>query len=89
MTLAPAREPVAEVVAKRFAKGGYTLCVGRRNGDKLKTLVDEVESDGGTAVPFTLDARKEERIEEVFRTIRGRGLAPTRAPCLQCLSVRR
>ena len=34
-----------------------------------KTLVDAIESDGGKAVPFTLDARKEERIEEVFRTI--------------------
>ena len=60
---------IGSAIAKRFARGGYTLCVGRRNADKLKTLVDAIESDGGKAVPFTLDARKEERIEEVFRTI--------------------
>ncbi len=60
---------IGSAIAKRFARGGYTLCVGRRNADKLKPLVDEIESDGGKAIPFTLDARKEERIEEVFRTI--------------------
>jgi hypothetical protein len=49
--------------SRRFHRGrdcekGFTLFVGRRNGDKLAPLIKEIETGGGRS----LDARKEEEI---------------------------
>jgi NAD(P)-dependent dehydrogenase (short-subunit alcohol dehydrogenase family) len=49
-------------IAKRFAAEGFTLFVGRRNGDKLAPLVKEIEAAGGKVYPRSLDARKEEEV---------------------------
>jgi NAD(P)-dependent dehydrogenase (short-subunit alcohol dehydrogenase family) len=49
-------------IAKRFARGGYTACMTRRNADKLKPLIAEIEQQGGTAYGFASDARKEEQV---------------------------
>jgi hypothetical protein len=49
-------------IAKRFAAEGFTLFVGRRNGDKLAPLVKEIEAAGGAAFARSLDARKEGEI---------------------------
>jgi NAD(P)-dependent dehydrogenase (short-subunit alcohol dehydrogenase family) len=49
-------------IAKKFAAEGFTVFVGRRNGDKLAPLVEEIESGGGNAFARALDARKEEEI---------------------------
>src|SRR6266436_1980589 len=53
---------IGAAIARRFAHEGYTVFVGRRNGDKLAPLVAEIEADGGVCVGCTLDARKEEAI---------------------------
>ena len=60
---------IGAAVAKRFAYGGFTVCVGRRNFDKLAPLVDEIKENGGDAIPFEFDARKEEVTEKVFKEI--------------------
>ena len=60
---------IGAAIAKRFAQGGYTVCMGRRNGDKLVPLVAEIEALGGTAHGFTLDARDEQQIESRFAQI--------------------
>jgi NAD(P)-dependent dehydrogenase (short-subunit alcohol dehydrogenase family) len=49
-------------IAKRFAAEGFTVFVGRRNGDKLAPLVREIEAAGGTVSARSLDARKEEEV---------------------------
>lgn len=49
-------------IAKRFARGGYTACMTRRNADKLKPLIAEIEQQGGTVYGFASDARKEELV---------------------------
>src|SRR5215813_15270573 len=49
-------------IAKKFAAEGFTLFVGRRNGDKLAPLVKEIEVAGGSAFARSLDARKEGEI---------------------------
>ncbi len=79
MSAAPGNRPVAMVVgagdfigaaiAKRFARGGYVTCMGRRNGDKLAPLAEEIRAAGGEAHPFTLDARQEDQIVERFAKI--------------------
>ena len=53
---------IGAAISRRFAKGGYSVCMGRRNGDKLKPLADEITAAGGTAHGFTLDAREEEQV---------------------------
>ena len=49
-------------IAKKFAAEGFTVFAGRRNGDKLTPLVEEIERSGGKIVARSLDARKEDEI---------------------------
>ena len=49
-------------IAKKFAGEGFTVFAGRRNGEKLQPLVEQVEKAGGTIFARSLDARKEEEI---------------------------
>lgn len=60
---------IGSAVAKRFAKEGYTVCMGRRNAEKLQSLANEINSSGGSAHPLMLDARKEDRVVDVFAGI--------------------
>jgi len=60
---------IGAAIARRFAAGGFTVCLGRRNGDKLAPLVDEIESRGGRAHGFSLDARDEDQVTDRFRRI--------------------
>src|SRR6478735_2321596 len=53
---------IGAAIAKKFAAEGFTLFVGRRNGDKLAPLVNEIEATGGCVFARSLDARKEEEI---------------------------
>jgi NAD(P)-dependent dehydrogenase (short-subunit alcohol dehydrogenase family) len=47
-------------IARRFAREGYVACITRRHTDKLAPLVARIEQDGGRAVAFGTDARKED-----------------------------
>jgi len=49
-------------IAKKFAAEGFDVFVGRRQGDKLKPLVAEIEAAGGTVLARSLDARKEDQM---------------------------
>jgi NAD(P)-dependent dehydrogenase (short-subunit alcohol dehydrogenase family) len=46
-------------IAKRFAAEGFTVFVGRRNGEKLTPLLAEIEAAEGRALGRSLDARQE------------------------------
>ncbi|MBG9389837.1 SDR family oxidoreductase [Caenimonas aquaedulcis] len=73
------RQPVALVIgagdatggaiARRFAKGGYTVCATRRTLDKLQPLIDRIQADGGQAHGFASDARKEEEVVALIEKI--------------------
>jgi NAD(P)-dependent dehydrogenase (short-subunit alcohol dehydrogenase family) len=75
----PQRPPVALVVgageatggaiARRFAREGYTACVARRSADKLEPLVATIEAAGGRARAFGADARREDEVEALVRTV--------------------
>ncbi|WP_428532916.1 SDR family oxidoreductase [Rhodopila sp.] len=56
-------------VARRFAREGYVACVTRRHADKLESLVQRIEQDGGKAHAFGSDARREESVAALFETI--------------------
>ena len=62
---------IGSEISKRFSAGGYQVCMGRRNAEKLEPLAEEIRSAGGLAHPFSFDARSEERTEEVFAEIEG------------------
>ena len=53
---------IGAAIARRFARGGYVVFAGRRNGEKLAPLVAEIEAEGGVCVGRTLDARREDAI---------------------------
>ncbi len=56
-------------VARRFAREGFTVCVTRRNRDKLDPLVARIESAGGRVHAFGSDTRQEEQVEELVEHI--------------------
>ena len=56
-------------IAKRFAAGGYTACVTRRDADKLQPLLQAVRAAGGQAHGFGSDARKEEDVVALVEQI--------------------
>ncbi|CAJ0810182.1 MULTISPECIES: SDR family oxidoreductase [Ralstonia] len=49
-------------IAKRFAREGLVACVTRRSADKLQPLVEAIRAEGGQALGFASDARKEEDV---------------------------
>jgi len=61
---------IGAAIAKRFAAGGYRVCLGRRNGDALAPLVDEITAAGGTAYGYSLDARDEDVVAARFAQIK-------------------
>ncbi len=58
---------IGAAIAKRFAREGYEIFVGRRQGDKLKPLQEEIERHGGICHARGLDARKEDDISQFMR----------------------
>lgn len=56
-------------IARRFAREGYTACVTRREKERLKPLVEDIERAGGHAHAFGSDARKEEDVIALFDEI--------------------
>ena len=72
-------EPVALVIgagdatggaiARRFAKGGFTVCATRRHLEKLQPLIERIQAEGGRAHGFASDARKEEEVAALVEKI--------------------
>jgi len=57
---------IGGAIAKKFAREGHVVIAGRRGGDKLASLVEEIEAAGGTCVGLSLDARSEESVTAFF-----------------------
>ncbi len=57
-----AGDALGGAVARRFAREGFTVCVSRRNGDKLAPLLERIRDEGGTAHGFGSDARRAEQM---------------------------
>lgn len=56
-------------IARRFAAGGYTVCVTRRDAAKLEPLLQRITQAGGMAHGFGSDARKEDEVVALVETI--------------------
>jgi NAD(P)-dependent dehydrogenase (short-subunit alcohol dehydrogenase family) len=53
---------IGSAIAKKFAAEGFTVFVGRRNGEKLAPLITQIEAGGGTIFGRSLDARNEQEV---------------------------
>jgi NAD(P)-dependent dehydrogenase (short-subunit alcohol dehydrogenase family) len=66
-----AGDALGSAIARRFAREGFIACVARRHGEKLTPLVEAIRAAGGEAIPFGVDARKEEAIAALIERIEG------------------
>ena len=53
---------IGSAIVRRFAREGYLVHAGRRNGLHLEPLTAEIAATGGRCVGYTLDARKEDEV---------------------------
>lgn len=67
--LVGAGDAIGSAVARRFAKGGYTVCIARRDAGKSQGLVDELKAEGLSIHAFSVDARQEAEVQNLFATI--------------------
>src|SRR5437762_4975721 len=64
--LVGAGDAIGAAVARRFAAGGYSVCVARRDAEKSRSVVREIIAAGGTACAVSTDVRSEEAIQALF-----------------------
>jgi NAD(P)-dependent dehydrogenase (short-subunit alcohol dehydrogenase family) len=67
--LVGAGDAIGAAVARRFAHGGYTVCIARRDAEKSATLVAELRSQGHDVHARSVDARKEEEVQHLFQSV--------------------
>jgi NAD(P)-dependent dehydrogenase (short-subunit alcohol dehydrogenase family) len=67
--LVAAGDAIGAAVARRFAAGGYTVCIARRTASKSQQLVDELNGNGLRANAFSVDARQEAQVKDLFAHI--------------------
>ncbi len=61
-----AGDATGAAVARRFAREGHPVCVARRTEAALQPLVDQITAQGGRALAFGLDARREDQVVGFF-----------------------
>ena len=59
---------IGSAIARRFAREGYAVLAGRRNGDKLPPLKEAIEKEGGTCAIKAVDARNEDDVTTFLKT---------------------
>ena len=70
---------IGAAIAKKFAAEGFVVFAGRRRGEKLASLVAQIEATGGRISGRSLDARKEDEVVAFLRE------AETAAPLDACI----
>jgi NAD(P)-dependent dehydrogenase (short-subunit alcohol dehydrogenase family) len=67
--LVGAGDAIGAAVARRFAEGGYEVCIARRDAEKSKLLAEELKARGAEFHAFSVDARKEEEVQKLFSEV--------------------
>jgi NAD(P)-dependent dehydrogenase (short-subunit alcohol dehydrogenase family) len=67
--LVGAGDAIGAAVARRFARGGFAICIARRESAKSQALVEEIGSEGGEARAYSTDVRKEENVKALFAEV--------------------
>jgi NAD(P)-dependent dehydrogenase (short-subunit alcohol dehydrogenase family) len=69
VVLVGAGDAIGAAVARRFAKGGYIVCIARRDAAKSQGLVDDMKAEGCDVRAFSVDARQEASVQEFFAQV--------------------
>ena len=67
--LVGAGDAIGAAVARRFAAGGYSVCVARRDPEKSRSIVQEIIISGGIARAVGTDVRSEEAVQALFAQV--------------------
>jgi NAD(P)-dependent dehydrogenase (short-subunit alcohol dehydrogenase family) len=67
--LVGAGDAIGAAVARRFAIGGYKVCIARRDATKSSALIEELRAEGFAVHAFNVDARQEVEVEELFARV--------------------
>ena len=67
--LVGAGDAIGAAVARRFAAGGYSVCVARRDAEKSRSVVQDIVASGGTARAVGTDVRNEEAVRALFAQV--------------------
>jgi len=53
-------------VARRFSKSNFSIGLVARNSEKLLPIVDDINSNGGNAIAYGVDATIESDVRDIF-----------------------
>ena len=67
--LVGAGDAIGAAVARRFARGGYKVCVARREAAKSQGLLNEARAAGHGIRAFSVDARNEAEVQGLFARV--------------------
>jgi NAD(P)-dependent dehydrogenase (short-subunit alcohol dehydrogenase family) len=67
--LVGAGDAIGAAVARRFAEGGYRVCIARRDAAKSRRAIEELAAEGGDVRAFSIDARKETEVQRLFALV--------------------
>ncbi len=67
--LVGAGDAIGAAVARRFALGGYHVCIGRRDAAKSQALIAELAQTNAIASAYSVDARSEAEVQALFKKI--------------------
>lgn len=56
-------------IARRFARGGYTVCAVRRDAGKLEPLIAQITAEGGRAFAYAADATVETQVTALVERV--------------------
>ena len=69
VVLVGAGDAIGAGVARRFARGGYKVCIARRDAAKSAGLLAELKAEGYELHAFSVDARNEAAVQALFTRI--------------------
>ncbi len=67
--LVGAGDAIGAAVAQRFARGGYKVCIARRDAAKSQKIVDDLKAEGCDVRAFSVDARQEADVQALFAQV--------------------
>jgi NAD(P)-dependent dehydrogenase (short-subunit alcohol dehydrogenase family) len=67
--LVGAGDAIGAAVARRFAAGGYKVCIARRDAAKSDALIEELRAEGCEVHAFSVDARQEAEVQNLFARV--------------------
>ncbi len=67
--LVGAGDAIGAAVARRFAAGGYKVCIARRDPSKSQAVIDELAAVGRGARAYGIDARRETEVRDLCEVV--------------------